>query len=111
MDNEVIEKEKFEEIARQARIKIVQMIGKSGFGHIGGSMSIVEILTVLYFCEMNIDSKNPQWEDRDRFVLSKGHSCLSLYAILAQKGYFSEKVLSTLDTVDSILQCLSLIHI
>ena len=81
------------------------MIGKSGWGHIGGSMSIVELLTVLYFCEMNIDPKNPQWEDRDRFVLSKGHSCLSLYAILAQKGYFSEEILSTLDTVDSILQC------
>ena len=105
MNDKIIKKEKLEEIARQTRIKVVQMIGKSGFGHIGGSMSIVELLTVLYFCEMNIDPKNIKWEDRDRFVLSKGHSCLSLYAILAQKGYFSEEVLSTLDTVDSILQC------
>jgi transketolase len=105
LNNEIIKKEKLEEIVRQTRIKVVQMIGKSGFGHIGGSMSIVELLTVLYFCEMNIDPKNPQWEDRDRFVLSKGHSCLSLYAILTQKGYFFEEVLSTLDTVDSILQC------
>jgi len=105
LNNKIIEKEKLEEIARQTRIKVVQMIGKSGFGHIGGSMSIVELLTVLYFCEMNINPKNPQWEDRDRFVLSKGHSCLSLYSILAQKGYFSEEVLSTLDTVDSNLQC------
>ena len=104
-NKEKTEKEKLEEIARQTRIEVVQMIGKSGFGHIGGSMSIVELLTVLYFCEMNIDPKNPQWEDRDRFVLSKGHSCLSLYAILAQKGYFPEEVLSTLDRVDSILQC------
>jgi len=105
LSNKIIDKEKLKEIARQTRIKVVQMIGKSGFGHIGGSMSIVELLTVLYFCEMNIDSKSPQWEDRDRFVLSKGHSCISLYAILAQKGYFSNEVLSTLDTVDSILQC------
>ena len=105
MDNEIINKERLEDIANQTRIMVVQMIGKSGWGHIGGSMSIVELLTVLYFCEMNIDPKNPQWEDRDRFVLSKGHSCLSLYAILAQKGYFSEEILSTLDTVDSILQC------
>ena len=105
MDNEIINKERLEDIANQTRIMVVQMIGKSGWGHIGGSMSIVELLTVLYFCEMNIDPKNPQWEDRDRFVLSKGHSCLSLYAILAQKGYFSEEILSTFDTVDSILQC------
>ena len=105
INKEKVEKEKLEEMARQIRIKVVQMIGKSGFGHIGGSMSIVELLTVLYFCEMNIDPKNPQWEDRDRFVLSKGHSCPSLYAILTQKGYFPEEVLSTLDTVDSILQC------
>jgi len=105
LSSKIIDKERLEEIARQTRIKVVQMIGKSGFGHIGGSMSIVELLTVLYFYEMNIDPKNPQWEERDRFVLSKGHSCISLYAILAQKGYFSNEVLSTLDTVDSILQC------
>ena len=54
---------------------------------------------------MNIDPKNPQWENRNRFVLSKGHSCISLYIIFAKRGYFSEEVLSTLDRVDSILQC------
>jgi len=100
-----IEKERLEEIARQTRIKVVRMIAKSSFGHIGGSTLIVELLTVLYFYEMKIKPKNPQWENRDRFVLSKGHSCISLYAILTQKGYFPEEILSNLDTVDSILQC------
>jgi len=59
-----------------------------GFGHVGGSMSVIEVLAVLYGSVMKIDPKNPDWEDRDRLVMSKGHAGPALYATLALKGYF-----------------------
>ena len=73
-------------------------------GHPGGSLSIAEILTYLYFKEMNIDPKDPQKADRDRFVLSKGHAAPGLYSVLAQRGYFDPEDLKTLRKPDSYLQ-------
>ena len=76
------------EEALDTRIKTIECISSFGSGHIGGAMSIVEVLTYLYYDQMRIDPENPCWEDRDRLVLSKGHSGPSLYATLAKKGFF-----------------------
>lgn len=92
------------EITNVIRKDIVSMICKSKSGHPGGSLSAVEILTALYFDQMNIDSTNPKMEDRDRFVLSKGHAAPALYAILAQKGYFEKEELDHLRKLGSMLQ-------
>jgi len=92
------------EIARQIRIMIIQMIGRSASGHPGGSLSAVEILTWLYFREMNVDPQNPALPGRDRFVLSKGHAAPVLYATLAQRGFFPAELLLTLRQADSRLQ-------
>ncbi|SKA88030.1 transketolase [Caloramator quimbayensis] len=86
------------------RQDIIKMLAESASGHPGGSLSAVEILTALYFEEMNIDPKNPRWDDRDRFVLSKGHGAPVLYAALAERGYFEKKHLLTLRKIGSILQ-------
>ncbi|MBC3886725.1 transketolase [Acetobacterium paludosum] len=93
-----------EETAREIRKDIVKMIGKASSGHPGGSLSSVEILTLLYFEEMNVDEKNPRAEDRDRFVLSKGHAAPLLYATLAAKGFFPKEELQNLRQLGSILQ-------
>ena len=85
------------EKARQIRIDTIDAIGKSGGGHIGGSMSIVETLTILYYKYMRTDPKNPDKRDRDRLVLSKGHSGPALYAILADLGFFPKEWLATLN--------------
>lgn len=79
------------------RCNTIRTIAAFGSGHIGGSMSIVELLSVLYFNEMNIDPKDPQKNDRDRFVCSKGHAGPAVYSTLAMKGYFPEDWLSTLN--------------
>ena len=92
------------EIARNIRKDIVSMIHTSKSGHPGGSLSAVEILTALYFDEMNIDSNNCKMEDRDRFVLSKGHAAPVLYATLAQKGYFDREELKGLRKINRMLQ-------
>jgi transketolase len=81
----------------QIRIEILKMLKKRGFGHLGGSMSIVETLSVLYRDIMNIDPKNPSWEERDYLVLSKGHAGPALYSTLALKGYFDVSELATLN--------------
>jgi transketolase len=104
MSKKTVDVKKLEEIAHRTRINVVKMIAKSGVGHLGGSVSIAEILAVLYFHELRIDPKNPEWEDRDRFVLSKGHGCPALYATFAEVGYISKDVLPTLHQIDSILQ-------
>ncbi len=95
---------KLEYIAKKIRINVVKMIAKSGTGHGGGSSSITEIITTLYFHEMQIDPKNPDWEDRDRFVLSKGHACPAQYAAFAELGFISKELLWTLHEIDSPLQ-------
>lgn len=92
------------EITNVIRKDIVSMICKSKSGHPGGSLSAVEILTALYFDQMNIDPTNPKMEDRDRFVLSKGHAAPALYAILAEKGYFDKEELNHLRELGSMLQ-------
>lgn len=79
------------------RIATVREIGAAGFGHIGGSASIADVLAVLYGKVMRIDPKNPGWEERDRLVLSKGHCAPALYAVLALKGYFPVEKLKTLN--------------
>lgn len=90
--------------ATQIRKDIVTMICKSKSGHPGGSLSAADILSVLYFNEMNVDPKNPKMADRDRFVLSKGHAAPVLYSVLAEKGYFDRKLLGTLREFGSPLQ-------
>ena len=72
--------------ANLIRQHIVRMIGKAGSGHPGGSLSAADIITVLFFDEMNLDVSNPRWEERDRFVLCKGHAAPALYAALAREG-------------------------
>lgn len=96
--------EKLKQISTDIRKDIIIMLAEAGSGHPGGSLSAADILTVLYFKEMNLDSGNPQWEDRDRFVLSKGHAAPVLYATLAQKGFFPKEELMKLRKLDSMLQ-------
>ena len=92
------------EIANVIRKDIVSMICKSKSGHPGGSLSAVEILTALYFDQMNIDPTNPKMEDRDRFVLSNGHAAPALYATLSERGYFDKEELNHLRQIGSMLQ-------
>lgn len=96
--------ERLEEQAVQPRRDIVEMIHAAKAGHPGGSLSAVDMITALYFHVMRIDPQNPRWEDRDRFVLSKGHACPALYAALARRGFFDPKHLTTLRQYHSILQ-------
>jgi len=92
------------EKARIIRQDIIKMLGEAGSGHTGGSLSAADMVACLYFWEMNIDPDNPQWEDRDRFVLSKGHAAPVLYAALAEKGFFSGEKLVSLRKLGSPLQ-------
>jgi len=90
--------------ACNVRIGIIEAVYSAKSGHPGGSLSIADILTYLYFHQMNVDSQNPKWENRDRLVLSKGHVAPALYSVLAQKGFFPVETLKTLRKSDSILQ-------
>ncbi|MDG3087876.1 transketolase [Vibrio hannami] len=93
------------ELARNIRTDILDMVYKAQSGHIGGSFSAAEIVTTLYFSEMkNLDPMDPRKENRDRFVLSKGHACPVWYACLSQLGYFDKEHLNTLRQISSILQ-------
>lgn len=89
--------------AVQIRQESLQAIRTAGSGHIGGSFSMAELLAALYFSEMKVDAKQPEMEDRDRFVLSKGHCAPAVYATLAIKGYFPIEDLKTLRKIDSYL--------
>lgn len=93
-----------EKIANNIRIDILEEVYNAKSGHIGGAFSIADILTVLYFNEMNIDAKSPYSPDRDRLVLSKGHASAALYAVLAEKGYIDKEELKTFRNIDSNLQ-------
>jgi len=90
--------------AAEIRLDIIEEVHAASSGHPGGSLSIAEIISYLYFAEMKVDPKNPKWDDRDRFVLSKGHTAPALYAALAQKGFFDRAELCKLRQVDSFLQ-------
>ena len=91
-------------IANRVRIGVIEGVYSAGCGHPGGSLSIADIMTYLYFEEMKIDPQNPDMPDRDRFVLSKGHTAPCLYAVLAERGYFPTEELKTLRRIDSRLQ-------
>ena len=98
------EKKQLQITACKVRMGIIESTHSAKAGHPGGSLSATEIFTYLYFKEMNIDPKNPKWEDRDRFVLSKGHTAPGLYATLAHRGFFPVEDLKTLRKIDSYLQ-------
>ncbi|MBE0596664.1 MAG: transketolase [Desulfuromonadales bacterium] len=93
-----------EDTARHLRVEILKMLNTAKSGHTGGSLSAIDVLTVLFFHQMRHDPSNPRWEERDRFVLSKGHAAPALYACLAQAGYFSRDDLKTLRRLGSHLQ-------
>lgn len=101
MDGE--KKAVLQEAAKQIRCLLMDELGHLGVGHVGGSLSIADALAVLYFDKMNIDPKNPKMENRDRFVLSKGHAGPVLYAALAHRGYFDTTLLHTLNRPGTLL--------
>ena len=98
------EKKQLQIIANEIRQGVLTGVYNAKSGHPGGSLSIADIMTYLYFEEMNVDPQNPKKADRDRFVLSKGHTAPVLYATLAEKGFFSKDLIPTLRKPDSILQ-------
>ena len=89
------EKQRLQDLARQLRLTVIDVMAWSGGAHVGGSLSIIDILTILYFKYLKVDPANPQWEDRDRFILSKGHAAAGYIPVLAKKGYFPEETLKT----------------
>lgn len=96
--------EDLEKMANEVRKGIIEAVYNGQSGHPGGSLSVADILTVLYFNELNIDEKNPKWEERDRLVLSKGHCSPALYSCLANRGFFPVEDLKTFRKIDSYLQ-------
>ena len=102
MDNTTADKLK--EKAKRVRLGIIEALGLNRAGHLGGSMSSAEIVAALYFYKMRIDPKNPAKPDRDRFIMSKGHSVLAQYSALAEAGYFDRKELAGTKTLGAMLQ-------
>ncbi len=96
--------EKLKQLAKQIRIGILTMLAEAGSGHTGGSLSCVELLTALYFYKLRHNPKDPGWPKRDIFLLSKGHACPALYAVLAYAGYFPKEELLSLRRFKSRLQ-------
>ena len=99
--------EQIAELNRRANLirrHVIEMSLTARGGHQGGALSLAEIMSVLYFHFLNVDPARPDWPDRDRLVLSKGHACLAVYSALAQRGFFDESVMSTFDHIGSILQ-------
>ncbi len=91
-------------LTKQMRVDIIRMIEAAGNGHPGGSLSIIDILTVLYWKFLKHDPKKPDWDGRDRFILSKGHACPALYAVMAYRGFFPKEQLMSLRKLGSPLQ-------
>jgi transketolase len=100
MDNKIMELEKVSAIARKL---MVETLICAGCGHPGGAFSSIDLMTALYFDVMNIDPGNPAWSDRDRFILSKGHSSIALYTILHLRGFMSKETLLTFRQENSLL--------
>lgn len=109
MDEKI--KKDLQKIACKVRMGVIEGTYNAKSGHPGGSLSISDTLTYLYFNKMNVDASNPEDPDRDRFVLSKGHTAPALYAVLAQKGYFAEEELKSLRQIGALLQGHPCIHI
>ena len=101
---DLLKKQELTKIATNVRMGILEGIHAAKAGHPGGSLSCADILTYLYFVEMNIDPADPKKADRDRFVLSKGHAAPALYSVLAHRGFFDTSMLKTLRQIGSILQ-------
>ena len=99
-----MDKLELQKVANEVRKDIVTAVHAAKAGHPGGSLSAADVFTYLYFEEMNIDPKDPKKADRDRFVLSKGHTAPGLYSVLAERGYFDKAILKTLRQYGSILQ-------
>lgn len=104
MSDYAVSSDELREIARRLRVESLKMVYKAQSGHCGGPLSAADMVATLYWRFMNIRPDDPKWADRDRFVLSKGHSCPVLYAALAFKGYFDKSHLDTLRQFESILQ-------
>ena len=96
--------EQLKDIAKEIRKDVLIMLSEAGSGHTSGSLSCIELVTALYYYKLRLDPKNPKWAERDRFILSKGHTCPPLYAALARKGFFPCEALMTLRKRGSILQ-------
>ena len=101
---DALTKKELQRIANNVRIGIIEGVHSAKAGHPGGSLSCTDILTYLYFKEMNVDPNEPDKADRDRLVLSKGHAAPALYSVLANRGYFAVEELNTLRKIDSRLQ-------
>lgn len=89
------EKQRLKDIARELRLTVIDVMAWSGGAHVGGSLSIIDILTILYFKYLDVNPADPQWDERDRFVLSKGHAAAGLIPVLAERGFFPEETLKT----------------
>ena len=101
---EAAEVERLREIARRIRVDVVRTVNHARAGHVGGSLSEADLLAALFFHVLRIRPEEPDWPDRDRFVLSKGHASVGLYATMALRGYFPVEELKTFDAIDSRLQ-------
>ncbi len=97
-------KKQLEKTACKVRMGVIEGVFNAKSGHPGGSLSISDVLTYLYFAKLNVDPKNPKWADRDRFVLSKGHCAPALYAVLAERGFFDKSELKSLRHIGAMLQ-------
>jgi len=95
---------RLKELAAECRLDIIKMLELAGSGHPGGSLSAIDLITTLFFHEMRMDPRNPTWEDRDRFILSKGHAVPALYAVLAKKGAIAREELWTLRKINTRIQ-------
>jgi transketolase len=104
MENKKLSVKELESRAKETRRLIIEMLAKAGSGHPGGSLSAADLVVALYANVLRFDPANPQWPDRDRFHMSKGHCCPLWYAVLAQSGYFPREELLTLRRIGSILQ-------
>lgn len=98
------EEKDLRQIAKELRLDVIRMVHHAADGHPGPAFSCADIVTALYFSEMRVDPQNPQWEDRDRFILSKGHACPVLYAALAKLGFYDAKEFDGLRHLGSKLQ-------
>ncbi|MGV7224562.1 MAG: transketolase, partial [Nitrospinales bacterium] len=101
-ENRVKSDDRLNELAQNLRKDVLKMVYSSGEGHLGAAFSSMEILTTLYFGVMNIEPSQPNWKNRDRFIMSKGHGCFAQYAVLARRGFFPVGLLETISQRDTI---------